>query len=91
MKLSEDIRPISYIKSHSAEVLNQINNTRRPMYVTQNGEARAIIVDPVSYQNTQDSLKLMKLLSQGEIDVLNGRSSKQADFFSKMDKKLGLK
>ena len=57
MKIKEDIKPISYLKSRSAELLAQINETHRPVIITQNGEPRAVIQDAESYENMVKSLK----------------------------------
>ena len=91
MKSKEDIKPISYIKSHAADVLNQVNKTHRPLYVTQNGEAKAVLLDTESYEKMTDALAIMKIVSQGEKDVREGKVIRQEDFFSLMDKKLANK
>ena len=91
MQLLNDIKPISYVKSHAAEILNDINLTHRPLFVTQNGEARAVIMDPASYQNMQDSLKIMKLISQSEENIAKGKTTESSKFFKSLEKKLGVK
>ncbi|MHB8126138.1 MAG: type II toxin-antitoxin system Phd/YefM family antitoxin [Desulfitobacteriaceae bacterium] len=88
MNIKEDIRPISYIKANAAEILEQVNETRRPVYVTQNGEARAVLVDTESYENMKKALGLLKLLTQGESDIVDGKVISQEDFFSDLDRKL---
>jgi prevent-host-death family protein len=87
MNLVQDIKPISYIKAHASEVLSQINETHRPIFITQNGEAKAVIVDPESYQSMQDSLKILKLLSQSEKEYEDGEYETQTKFFSKLNSK----
>ena len=91
MQLLNDIKPISYVKSHAAEILNDINSTHRPLFVTQNGEARAVIMDPASYQNMQDSLKIMKLISQSEDNIAQGKTTEHSAFFKNLEKKMGIK
>lgn len=86
MNIKEDIRPISYIKANAAEILAQVNETRRPVYVTQNGEAKAVLLDPESYEKMKKSLGLLKLLAQGERDIVDGKVLSQEDFFSIMDR-----
>lgn len=88
MKAKEDIRPISYIKANAAEILDQVNETRRPVYITQNGEAKAVLVDPDSYEKMHKALGLLKLLAQGERDISEGLTAPQKDVFAEMDKKL---
>jgi prevent-host-death family protein len=83
----EDIRPISYIKAHAAEILAQVNETHRPVYVTQNGEAKAVLLDPESYEGMKNALVLLKVLAQGERDIVDGNSLSQDDFFSALDRR----
>ena len=88
MNATKDIKPISYIKAHTAEILNQVNETHSPLYVTQNGEARAVIVDTKSYQALLDSITIMKLISQSEEDIAQGRFKTQEEVFEIMEQKL---
>ncbi|HBK67785.1 MAG TPA: type II toxin-antitoxin system Phd/YefM family antitoxin [Firmicutes bacterium] len=85
MNSKEDIRPISYIKANAAEILAQVNETRRPVYVTQNGEAKAVLVDTESYEKMKKAIGLLKLLAQGEQDITTGKVLSQEDFFAEMD------
>ncbi|NNM53472.1 MAG: type II toxin-antitoxin system Phd/YefM family antitoxin [Spirochaetales bacterium] len=73
LNLEKDIRPISYVKSHTAEMIKQVEDTRSPVVITQNGEAKAVLVDVASYQSLVDSVNLMKLISIGERDFREGR------------------
>jgi prevent-host-death family protein len=86
MDIKEDIKPISYIKAHAAEILEQVNETHRPVYVTQNGEARAVLLDVESYEKMKKAIGLLKLLAQGERDIVDGNVLSQEDFFSAMDR-----
>lgn len=88
MNIKEDIRPISYIKANAAEILDQVNESHRPVYVTQNGEAKAVLLDTESYGKMKNALGLLKLLTQGESDITNGNVLAQEDFFSDMDRDL---
>jgi len=83
----EDIRPISYIKANAAEILEQVNKTQRPVYVTQNGEARAVLLDPGSYEKMKKALGLLKLLAQGERDIAEREFMPQEEFFAGMDQR----
>lgn len=89
MNSKEDIRPISYIKANAAEILAQVNETHRPVYVTQNGEARAVLLDTESYEKMKKALGLLKLLAQGERDVAEGNALSQEDFFKAIQRDLG--
>lgn len=87
MNIKEDIRPISYIKANAAEILAQVNETHRPVYVTQNGEAKAVLVDAESYEKMKKALGLLKILAQGEQDITSGQVLPQEDFFADLDKR----
>jgi len=73
LNLVNDIRPISYIKSHTAEMIKQVGDNRNPIIVTQNGEAKAVIIDVDSYQNLLNSINLMKIISIGDRNIKNGK------------------
>jgi prevent-host-death family protein len=88
MKTSEDIRPISYMKASAADLLNQVNTTRRPVVITQSGHARAILEDLETYEQTRTAMGILKLLAQGEEDVRAGRLHQQADVFTRLEKRL---
>lgn len=72
MRYSSQIKPISYLKSHAAEVLRNLAESREPMVITQNGEARAVIQDVASYEETQETLALLKLLALGSREIEEG-------------------
>ena len=73
MNFMEDIKSISYVKSHTAEIMKRIGETNNPMIITQNGEAKAVLMDVKQYQNIIDSINLLKILSIGESDLKNKR------------------
>ncbi|WP_206812328.1 type II toxin-antitoxin system Phd/YefM family antitoxin [Paradesulfitobacterium ferrireducens] len=87
MNSKEDIRPISYVKANAAEILEQVNETRRPVYVTQNGEAKAVLLDTESYEKMKKAIGLLKLLAQGERDLVEGKVVSQDDLFSELDQR----
>jgi len=88
MKMREDIRPVTYLKSKAADLLEQLNKTHRPVVITQNGEARAVIQDPESYERTKAAVGLMKLLVQGEEAVRLGRTYDQDELFQRLTNRL---
>lgn len=88
MNLASDIRPISYLKAKTADALHYVNESHRPLIITQNGEAKAVIQDIESYQNMKNAIGLLKLLAEGEGDIQNGRFEVQDSFFEQMEQKL---
>lgn len=88
MHLSQDIKPISYLKSKTADVINNVNENQRSIIITQNGEAKAVIQDIKSYENLQNSLNLLKLIVQSENDIENNKIISQESMFENLEKKL---
>ncbi len=74
MKLSESVKPISYLKSHTAEALRDVSEGQRTMVITQHGEAKAVLQDIASYEQTQESLALLKMLAQSTKSIQEGRT-----------------
>ncbi len=91
MHIVDDIKPVTYLKSKAAELLKQINTTRRPVIITQNGEPRAVLQDPKSYEDMRNAIGLLKLISQGESDVRNGRTKPQEKVFEDIESSLKAK
>jgi len=73
MKLSRQIKPISYFKANAAEIVRQLTKQREPMVITQNGEATAVIQDIASYEETQETMALLKILALGNRQIEAGR------------------
>jgi len=73
VRYSTQIKPISYLKANAAEVLQELTDQRQPMVITQNGEAKAVIQDVASYEQTQETLALLKILALGNQEVAQGR------------------
>jgi prevent-host-death family protein len=88
MNISKDIKPITYLKSRAADLLKQVNETHRPVVITQNGEPKAVLQDPESYQNMRNALGILKLISQGEEDIKTGKSKAQEDVFAEIENTL---
>lgn len=88
MQLMNDIKPVTYLKSRAADVLKHINETHRPMIITQNGEAKAVIQDPQSYEDMKNAISLLKLLSFAEEDIKNGNVQSEEDVFRSVEELL---
>ena len=91
MRLTEDIKPVTYLKTSAAELLRKITETRRPVVITQNGEARAVVLDIESYQELRDAVLLLKLAAQGEADVAAGNVVDQKEVFRTLHTRLAAK
>jgi prevent-host-death family protein len=88
MNLKEDIKPISFVKSHAADIIKKINETHNPIIITQNGEAKGVFIDTDSYEKMKNTITLMKLIIQAENDIQNNDLTDQDEVFKKIDKKL---
>ncbi len=73
MRYSAQVKPISYLKANAAEVLAQLTERREPLVITQNGEAKAIIQGVASYEETQETLALLKILALGNAAIEAGK------------------
>ena len=88
MKLSEAVKPISYLKSHTAEALRDVSEGQRTMVITQHGEAKAVLQDIASYEQTQESLALLKMLAQSSKSIHEGRSKSVKKAFADIRKRI---
>jgi len=87
MRYSAQVKPISYLKANAAEVLRDLAERREPMIITQNGEAKAVIQDVASFEQTQDTLALLKLLALGNQDIAAGRTKPARDVIARLKSK----
>ncbi len=85
MKLSTQVKPISYLKSHAAEVVREISETREPMLITQNGEAKLVVMDVRSYEEHEETLALLKILALGNREIEQGQFRSAAEVFADLD------
>jgi prevent-host-death family protein len=88
MNYKEDIKPISYIKTHAADMLKRVNENKSPIVITQNGEARAVLIDTESWQNMRSSLGLLKILANGDKAAEDGRLVTQNEVFAQIEERL---
>jgi prevent-host-death family protein len=88
INLKEDIKPISYIKTNAAEMMRYVNERKNPVIITQNGEARAVLVDIETYQKTQDAFTLLNIIKLGENDIKNEKTRPVDEVFSDLRKKI---
>jgi len=73
MRYSSQFKPISYLTANAAEVLADLAEQRKPLVITQNGEAKAVLQDLASYEETQETLAMLKILALGQQEVTAGK------------------
>ena len=86
MKLSTHIKPISYLKSHTAQIVKELTESREPMVITQNGEATLVVIDVKSYEERENTLALLKILALGSRELALGQYQDAEDVFASIDK-----
>jgi prevent-host-death family protein len=91
INLKEDIKPISYIKTNAANMMDYINDRKNPIIVTQHGEARGVLLDVESYQNMIDALGIMKLMQISEKAIQDGKVYSNEAVFSDLREKIKAK
>jgi prevent-host-death family protein len=85
MKLSTHVKPISYLKSHAAEIVKNITESRQPMLITQNGEAKLVVLDVKSYEEQTETLALLKILALGNREIEHGQFRSADAVFAELD------
>jgi prevent-host-death family protein len=88
MKLSENVKPISYLKTHTSEVIHEIRESRNTYVITLNGEAKVVVQDIREYEKIQESLALLKILAQSKKSMEEGKVNPARKAFSNLRKKL---
>lgn len=89
MKFSTQIKPITYLKANAADVIRELTEHRKPLVITQNGEAKAVMQDVASYEQTQETLALLKILALGNRQIDEGRVMSAADVVRRLRLKSG--
>ena len=87
MKYSTQIRPISYLKANAAGIARQLAEQREPLVITQNGEAKMVIQDVASFEETQETMALLKILALGNRQIEEGRVVPATDVIKRLRKK----
>ena len=86
MKYSTQVKPISYLKSHAAEIVTTLSQTRQPLLITQNGEAKLVVMDVKSYEAQEETFALLKLLALGKREIEQEKFRDVEDVFAEMDR-----
>lgn len=84
MRYSSQVKPISYLKANAAEVLTNLAEHRVPLVITQNGEAKAVLQDVASFEETQETLALLKILALGNQDLVAGKIKRVTDVVARL-------
>ncbi|MCG8377083.1 MAG: type II toxin-antitoxin system Phd/YefM family antitoxin [Chlorobiales bacterium] len=88
MKYSDSIKPISYLKAHASEVIRDVSDNRETMIITHHGEAKVILQDVRIYEQTQESLALLKMLAQSSKSIEQGKYRPVSESFDLLRKQI---
>jgi prevent-host-death family protein len=84
MQHTTHIQPISYLKANAAQVLRNLAIDQRPLVITQNGEAAAVLLDVASFEKSQETMALLKILAIGNVQIEKGRITPAAKAFAEV-------
>jgi prevent-host-death family protein len=88
INLRENVKPISYIKANAAQMMKYVNERKNPVIITQNGEAKAVLMDIETYQDTEDAFALMNIIKLAEKDIENGNVKKAGEVFKNIRERI---
>jgi prevent-host-death family protein len=83
-----DVKPITYLKNRTADLVRQVSEQGRSVTITQNGEAKVVVMDVEVYDQWRKALSLLKLLAHAEADIETGRTVSQAEVFRRAEASL---
>lgn len=87
MKLSSQIKPISYLKAHASEVIRELGKQQEPLIITQNGEAKVVMLDIQSYEQQQETMAILKILALGNRQIEEGKVQITSDAIQSIRKR----
>jgi prevent-host-death family protein len=88
ISLRENIKPVSYIKTNAAQMVRYVNERKNPVIITQNGHAKAVLMDIETYQDTEDAFALMNIIKLAEKDIKDGNVKKADDVFKNIKERI---
>lgn len=84
MKLSTQIKPISYLKAHASEIVRTLGDKGEPLVITQNGEAKVVLQGIDSFETTQETMALLKILALGNRQIEAGQVEPATDVIARL-------
>ena len=85
MQHKRDIRPITYLKNNTADLIREVSDNGRTVLITQNGEAKAVVMDVELYDRWKASLAMLRILAQSEAEFEAGKVVSQKDAFTRAE------
>jgi len=88
MKLSQDLKPISYLKNNMAAVIRKLNENQGTMIITQNGEAKAALIDIKAYEDLQETMAMLEMIAQGNNSIAENRYRPAEQVLNELDERI---
>jgi prevent-host-death family protein len=88
MKLSQDLKPVSYLKNNMAKVIRKLNENQGTMIITQNGEAKAALIDIKAYEDLQETLAMLEMIARGNKSVTEGRYRPAEEVLNELEERI---
>jgi len=88
MKLSQDLKPISYFKNNMAAVIRKLNENQGTMIITQNGEAKAALIDIKAYEDLQETMAMLEMIAQGNKSIAENRYRSAEQVLNELDERI---
>ncbi len=85
MKLSTQVKPASYLQDHVTDIIREISETREPLLITLDGEAKLVVMDVKSYEEQEQTVALLKILALGNKEIEQGKFRNAEDVFAELD------
>ena len=85
MKLSTNVKPISYLKDNAAQIIKDITESREPLLITQNGESKLVVMDVKTYEDNIQTMLMLKILAMGQDQIKNGQFRSSDEVFAEME------
>jgi prevent-host-death family protein len=73
INISQNIVSLSDFKTKASRMLHEIQNSRRPLVITQNGKAAAVLISPSDFDLLTEQARFFDAVQRGLADVQNGR------------------
>ncbi len=86
LQVAEDILPLGHFKAHASALLKAINQSNRPIVITQNGKPAAVVLSPAEFDRLNQSARFSFAVRQGLIDEKEGRLVDDEDLDSLLEK-----
>jgi len=93
MDITKDTQPMTNFRDHSAQIMQHLKDTKRPVILTVNGKAAAVVQDAEAYQHLLDlaaDASAAEGIRQGLEDLRHGRTRPARDVFDELRAEYGI-